>query len=118
MPNPTPGYTILEHGRLKPGLYKIQNLVSKTYVDIHQHSMELCCRPASSLEKDDGIVSTLVVLPFPCQTHLSQWEVLPLGGGYTIRMVAHRTLRAPADPLTRRHRNTPIMRENPTSSVR
>jgi hypothetical protein len=49
---------IFENGKLKPGLYKIQNLVSKTYLDIHEHSMELCCRPASALEKDDGIVCT------------------------------------------------------------
>ena len=63
-------------------------------------------------------MSTLVVLPSPWQTYLLQWEVLPFGAGYTIRMVAHRTLRALADPLTRQHRNTPITRENPTSSVR
>ncbi|KAF9653589.1 hypothetical protein BDM02DRAFT_3265312 [Thelephora ganbajun] len=69
MSSPPPGRTILEDGKLKPGSYKIQNIVSKTYLDIHEHSMELCCRPASALGKDDGI-----------------WEVLPFGAGYTIRM--------------------------------
>lgn len=58
MPNRPPGYTILEDGKLKPGLYKIQNLLRKTYLDIHEHSMELCCRPASALEENDGIVRT------------------------------------------------------------
>jgi len=58
MPNPPHNHTIFEGGKLKPGLYKIQNLVSKTYVDIHEHNMEVCCRPASALEKDDGIVRT------------------------------------------------------------
>ena len=58
MPNPPPSHMIFQDGKLKPGLYKIQNLVSKTYVDIHEHTMEVCCRPASALEKDDGIVRT------------------------------------------------------------
>lgn len=53
-----PRHTIFEGGKLKPGFYKIQNLVSKTYVDIHEHTMGVCCRPASTLEKDDGIVCT------------------------------------------------------------
>jgi len=58
MSSPSPGYTIFEDGKLKPGLYKIQNLLSKTYLDIHEHSMEVCCRPASALEKNDGVVRT------------------------------------------------------------
>jgi len=56
MSTPSHGYTIFEDGKLKPGLYKIQNLLSGTYLDIHEHSMEVCCRPASALEKNDGIV--------------------------------------------------------------
>ena len=58
MPSPSLGSTIFEDGKLKPGLYKIQNLQSKTYLDIHEHSMEVCCRPASALEENDGIVRT------------------------------------------------------------
>lgn len=58
MPSTPPGYTIFEDGKLKPGLYKIQNLASKTYLDIHEHSMELYCRPTAALEKDDGVVCT------------------------------------------------------------
>ena len=56
MTSPSLGYTIFEDGKLKPGLYKIQNLISKTYLDIHEHSMEVCCRPVSALEENDGIV--------------------------------------------------------------
>jgi len=58
MNGPPPKHTIFEDGKLKPGLYKIQNLVSKTYLDIHEHSMKVCCRPASTQEKGDGIVRT------------------------------------------------------------
>jgi hypothetical protein len=48
--------SVFENGRLKPGLYKIQNLVSETYLDIHQHSMQLCCRPTRDLEEGRGVV--------------------------------------------------------------
>lgn len=58
MSSPSLGYTIFEDGKLKPGLYKIQNLHSKTYLDIHEHTMEVCGRPSSALEENDGIVRT------------------------------------------------------------
>jgi len=51
-----PTMTILKNGKLKPGIYKIQNLHSETYLDIIRHSKELCCRPARDLEDGDGIV--------------------------------------------------------------
>ena len=37
--------SIFEGGKLKPGIYKIQNIVGQTYVDIREHNKELCCRP-------------------------------------------------------------------------
>ena len=47
----TSGYTsIFKDGKLKPGIYKIKNIVSQTYVDIREHTRELCCRPATVLE--------------------------------------------------------------------
>jgi len=53
----TGGYTsIFKDGKLKPGLYKIQNIVSQTYVDIQEHTRELCCRPAAVIE-GNGLVS-------------------------------------------------------------
>lgn len=41
---------IFKNGKLKPGIYEIQNLSSETYLDIHQHSREVCCRPAKDIE--------------------------------------------------------------------
>lgn len=48
--------SIFEHEKLKPGIYKIQNLDSGTYLDIHQYSKEVCCRPAQNLEDGKGLV--------------------------------------------------------------
>jgi len=52
---------MLENGRLKPGIYKIQNLDSDTYLDVHRHTKELCCRPARNIEDGEGLVR----LPLP-----------------------------------------------------
>jgi len=60
--------SIFENGRLKPGVYKIQNLFSDTYLDIHHRSMQLCCRPARDLEEGRGL-----------------WEIKRLGAGYTVQ---------------------------------
>lgn len=35
--------SIFKGGKLKPGIYEIQNLYSQTYMDIHEHSREVCC---------------------------------------------------------------------------
>ena len=42
--------SIFKDGKLRPGVYKIQNIVGQTYVDIREHARELCCRPATVLE--------------------------------------------------------------------
>ena len=42
--------SVFKDGRIKPGVYKIQNIVSQTYVDIREHSRELCGRPTTVLE--------------------------------------------------------------------
>lgn len=47
---------IFEGGKLKSGIYKIQNLFAETYLDIHQHSKQVCCRPARDLEDGRGLV--------------------------------------------------------------
>jgi len=47
---------IFEAGKLKPGIYKIQNLYTETYLDVLQHSKEVCCRPARDLEDGRGLV--------------------------------------------------------------
>jgi len=41
---------------LKPGIYKIQNLFSQTYMDIHERTREVCCRPATNLAEGEGLV--------------------------------------------------------------
>lgn len=42
--------SIFKDGKLKPGIYKIQNIVGQTYVDTREHTRELCGRPATALE--------------------------------------------------------------------
>ena len=42
--------SIFEDGKLRPGIYKIQNIVGQTYVDIREHNKELCARPGALLE--------------------------------------------------------------------
>ena len=54
--SPNDSFSIFENGRLKPGIYKIQNLYTQTYLDIHEHSREMCCRPARDLEEGRGLV--------------------------------------------------------------
>ena len=49
--------SIFQGGKLKPGVYKIQNIVSKSYVDIKDHVRELCGRPSTALENGRGQVS-------------------------------------------------------------
>lgn len=48
--------SIFKDGKLKAGVYKIQNLYTEGYVDIHEYSRELCCRPAQDLREGRGIV--------------------------------------------------------------
>lgn len=49
--------SIFEHGELRPGIYKIQNIYSETFLDIEVHSRDVRCRPAGSLGEGRGIVS-------------------------------------------------------------
>ena len=53
----SPNSAILQDGKIKPGIYKIQNIVSRTYADIKDDVRELCGRPSSDLEKSRGQVS-------------------------------------------------------------
>jgi len=49
--------SIFEDGKLKPGIYKIQNIVAKTFLDCEEHTREMCCRPANELSEGKGLVS-------------------------------------------------------------
>ncbi|KAF9642075.1 hypothetical protein BDM02DRAFT_2708081 [Thelephora ganbajun] len=78
--------SIFKDGRLKPGIYKIQNLYAETYLDIHQHSKGVCCRPGRDLEDGRGLVR----LCLPSAIRLSdahKWEIKTFGVGYTVRRV-------------------------------
>ena len=48
--------TIFENGNLKPGIYKIQNIYTETFLDIEVHSREMCCRPKRDLGEGRGLV--------------------------------------------------------------
>ena len=58
MATPTVGDapSIFRDGKLKPGIYKIQSLYFKTYLDINEDSREVCGRPATDLEEGSGLV--------------------------------------------------------------
>ena len=48
--------SILQDGKLKPGIYKIQNVYTETWVDIEVHSRAVCCRPTGNIEEGNGLV--------------------------------------------------------------
>ncbi|KAF9649756.1 hypothetical protein BDM02DRAFT_1746445 [Thelephora ganbajun] len=62
--------SILEGGKLKPGIYKIQNIRSETFLDIEVYTREACCRPAKDLGEGRGF-----------------WEIKNFGVGYTVQFV-------------------------------
>ena len=67
---------VFEGGRLQPGVYKIQNIYTETYLDIHLHSMELCCRPANDLGVGRGLVRPFLQ-PVTCVSDdwgVGDWE--------------------------------------------
>ena len=48
--------SIFENGKLKPGIYKIQNIQNRTYLDVEVHTREVCGRPTKDLEEGRGLV--------------------------------------------------------------
>ncbi|KAF9648163.1 hypothetical protein BDM02DRAFT_3115784 [Thelephora ganbajun] len=67
--NPTSNSSpIFRDGRLRPGIYKIRNIFTETYVDIEVHSRRVVCRPAKDLEEGRGL-----------------WEIKQLGAGYMVQ---------------------------------
>ena len=79
--------SILKDGKLKPGIYKIQNINTETYVDVEVHTREVRCRPAKDLGEGRGLVSRCS----PTVNHTSenlQWEIKRLGAGYTVQRVS------------------------------
>jgi hypothetical protein len=48
--------SVFKDGKLKPGIYKIQNIHTDTYLDIEVSTREVCCRPAKDLGEGRGLV--------------------------------------------------------------
>lgn len=48
--------SIFRDGKLKPGIYKIKNVFTQTFVDIEEHSRKVCSRPPQNLEEGNGLV--------------------------------------------------------------
>jgi len=78
---------IFKDGQLKPGIYKIQNLYTETHLDVHQHSKEVCCRPARDLEDGRGFVRPYMLFAVRI-SDTQKWEIKPLGAGYTVQRVS------------------------------
>lgn len=78
--------SIFMGGKLKPGKYKVQNLASKTYLEVLEHSKELCCRPETVLSPEDA----LLIYNTHSNDHrpdTSQWGFEASGSGYKIKKV-------------------------------
>jgi hypothetical protein len=56
--------SIFKNGRLKSGIYKIQNVYAGTYLDITVISREVCCRPIGDLGGGRGLVRGICCVIF------------------------------------------------------
>ena len=74
--------SVFEGGRLKPGIYKIQNIQSETFRYIDVHTREACCRPA----KDLGGLYAADALVFLSDDY--KWEIKHLGARCTVKFVS------------------------------
>ena len=57
--------SIFEDGKLKPGIYKIQNIETENYLDVEVHTRQVCCRPARDLGEGRGLVRKSLLLLVP-----------------------------------------------------
>ena len=79
--------SIFEGDQLRPGIYKIKNVHTETFLDIEVSSRSVCCRPAGGLGEGRGIVRRYQ----PPVVRLSddlKWEVKRFGVGYTVQRVS------------------------------
>ena len=93
--------SIFNHGRVKPGIYKIYSIYHQSYLDIQERTMQLRCYPARDLEEGRGLVSIFAVCVFDDY----KWEIKNLGIGYAIKRVSeltdtHLAYRPPPSRLT------------------
>lgn len=78
---------IFQDGKLKPWIYKIQNIYVDTYLDIEVHSRDVCCRPAKDLGAGRGLVRRFLS-PAVRVSDDQKWEIKQSGGGYTVQRVS------------------------------
>ena len=86
--SPSDSSSLFEDRKLKSEIYKLQNLYSWTYLDINEHSRQLCCRPTHNLEDGYGFVrpfSWFVIWHVPDD---QKWKIAPLGAGYSVQKVS------------------------------
>ena len=87
-PHPTGGSSLIfQDGKLKPGIYKIQNVLTETYVDIEISSRIVCSRPAQNLGEGRGLVR-LFLWPVVRVSNDPKWEIKPFGAGYSVQRVS------------------------------
>ena len=91
--------SIFENGKLKPGIYKIQNIKSEAYLDIEVATREVCCRPAQNLGEGRGFVCRHLLSSFVSNDQ--KWEIKNLGAGYTVQRVSALTLSDRTSPIVR-----------------
>ena len=59
-PNPTGNsLSIFQDGKLKPGIYKIQNLSTQNFLDIKEDTRDVFCLPATLLGEGRGLVCSV-----------------------------------------------------------
>ena len=62
--------SVFADGKVKPGIYRIQNIAGHTYLDIRDEKQELCCRPITVLEGKGLVSPRLQLSPIPLADHL------------------------------------------------
>lgn len=74
-------------GPIIPGVYALQNKASETYVGLSPDESTVSCWPETELEKTGvKLVCFRSMSSILHELMSAQWEILPLGGGYTIRL--------------------------------
>ena len=53
---PSDPMSIFVNGKLRPGVYQVQNLTGQTFLEILEDTKEVCCRPAAVLSPQDALV--------------------------------------------------------------
>jgi len=80
--------SIFKDGKLKPGIYKIQNIVGQTYLEVRNHSKQLCCRSATALKDGNELVHVCFI--YHGNESSPVGDLSSSGPGYTIHRVQYK----------------------------